>query len=79
MAKTQIWEEIKRVPLPDDYKGEQQITFSLRDEKSPLPLRGESPLSILKYQIENDNILELTVAGLDIRVNQSGQKGSKTG
>ncbi len=59
--KLKFGKKIKRVPLPENYKGEQEVSFSLRDENTPFPVRGESPLSVLKHQIENDSSLKLTV------------------
>jgi hypothetical protein len=59
--KLKFGKKIKKVPLPGNYQGEQKVSFSLRDEKTPFPVRGESPLSVLKHQIENDNLLKLTV------------------
>jgi hypothetical protein len=59
--KLKFGKKIKKVPLPDNYLGEQEVSFSLRDEKTPFPVRGESPLSVLKHQIENDSSLKLTV------------------
>lgn len=59
--KLKFGKKIKRVPLPANYQGEQEVSFSLRDENTPFPVRGESPLSVLKHQIENDASLKLTV------------------
>ena len=46
--KLKFGKKIKRVPLLENYQGEQEVNFSLRDENTPFPVRGESPLSVLK-------------------------------
>lgn len=59
--KLQFGKKVPKAPLPGNYNGGGSASLSLRDETTPYPVRGESPLSVLKHQIEKDASLKLTV------------------
>lgn len=59
--KLQFGKKVKKVPLSSNYTGEQEVKLALRNENTPFPVKGESPFSVLKHQIENDKSLKLSV------------------
>ena len=52
--------EVKVVKLEDNFKGEDKIVLTIREEGNPINL-DQSPLSILTKQIESDTKAPLTV------------------
>lgn len=67
MPQAGHWQKLKfdkkvlKSSLPSNYSGEEKVTLTLRDEKTPFPVKGKSPLSVLVYQINNDHNLDLKV------------------
>lgn len=59
--KLKFGKKVFKLPLTQNYKGEQEVSLSQRDESTPFPIRGESPLSVLIHQIQSDKSLKLTV------------------
>jgi hypothetical protein len=50
--KLQFGKKVRMVPLPGNYKGVGSVSLAVRDTITTAPLKGESPLSVLKRQIE---------------------------
>jgi hypothetical protein len=59
--KLKFQKKVPKMPLPSNYSGDEKVTLTLRDEKTPFPIKGESPLSVLVHQINNDHKLNLKV------------------